>query len=54
VLDGFVSPQAARDLYGVVLDDDGTFDAIATGKLRAQRREEMLAPALASGNEQLR
>lgn len=34
VLDGYVSPEAARDVYGVVLDG-GAVDAVATAKLRA-------------------
>jgi N-methylhydantoinase B len=43
VRDGYVSPEAARDLYGVVLTPDGqagevSVDAAATGARRAQLR----------------
>ncbi|WP_299154490.1 hydantoinase B/oxoprolinase family protein [uncultured Tateyamaria sp.] len=34
VRQGLVTPEAARDLYGVVLQADGTVDADATGMLR--------------------
>jgi N-methylhydantoinase B len=34
VLDGLVSPEQARDLYGVVLFEDGTVDEDATRHLR--------------------
>ena len=34
---GFVSREAARRDYGVVIDNDGAFDAAATKKLRARR-----------------
>jgi N-methylhydantoinase B len=39
VRDGYVSREAARDAYGVVLDDDGRIDREATERLR-ERREE--------------
>ena len=42
VLDGYVSRDAARETYGVVLDDDDTVDVQATRELRAEadsRRE---------------
>jgi N-methylhydantoinase B len=34
----FISKAAARDLYGVVANDDGTLDAAATAALRAIKR----------------
>jgi N-methylhydantoinase B len=36
VLDGKVSVSAARELYGVVVDD-GAVDATATAQLRGER-----------------
>jgi N-methylhydantoinase B len=39
VRDGYVSRAAARDEYGVVLDDDGTVDREATERLRERERE---------------
>jgi N-methylhydantoinase B len=37
VLGGFVSPEAARSEYGVVLEDDRTIDVAATERLRGER-----------------
>jgi N-methylhydantoinase B len=37
VLGGFVSPEAARSEYGVVLGDDRTIDSAATERLRDER-----------------
>jgi N-methylhydantoinase B len=34
VREGYVSAQAARDLYGVVVDAQGQVDLVATGQLR--------------------
>jgi N-methylhydantoinase B len=43
VLNGFVSPDAARDIYGVVLSEDGNLlDPDATQELRATCRRERL------------
>jgi N-methylhydantoinase B len=39
VIDGYVSPVAAREEYGVVVSEDGDLDRAATEELRAQRRE---------------
>ena len=39
VLNGFVSPEAARDLYRVALAPDGAVDEAATRHLRQQTRE---------------
>lgn len=39
VADGYVSSQAARTLYGVVLADDGEADVAASEALRAEMRE---------------
>jgi N-methylhydantoinase B len=36
VVDGYVSPDAARSEYGVVVDDAGGLDAVATERLRAE------------------
>jgi len=36
---GFVSPASAREVYGVVLRDDGTFDSGATERLRREMRK---------------
>ncbi len=36
VRDGLVSPEAARDDYGVSLDDDGAVDSAATDKIRSR------------------
>jgi len=35
VANGFVTPDAARDLYAVAVDEDGVLDAAATERLRA-------------------
>ena len=34
VRDGLVSPDAARDLYGVVIGEDGAIDDAATARMR--------------------
>jgi N-methylhydantoinase B len=38
VMTGYVSPERARDGYGVVLDDDGAVDLAATERLRASMK----------------
>ncbi len=45
VADGYVSAEVARDIYGVVLADDGAADTDATAKARAELREERLGAA---------
>ena len=40
VLNGKVTAAAARDLYGVVLRDDGSVDDAATSELRGSRSGE--------------
>ncbi len=51
--DDLVSRAAARDVYGVVLADDGTVDAPATATLRARireaRRQDMTVGTLLEG-----
>jgi len=37
IIDGYVSPQAAREDYGVVITEDGELDRQATTKLREER-----------------
>ena len=45
VINGFVSQEAAHDVYGVVLSDDGlVVDISATEKRRATLRAERLNP----------
>ncbi len=39
VLDEFITVDAARDDYGVILKTDKTIDEAATASLRAQRRQ---------------
>jgi N-methylhydantoinase B len=39
VQDGYVSPQAAREVYGVVLDEAGIIDGDATSALREERKD---------------
>ncbi|WP_247730757.1 hydantoinase B/oxoprolinase family protein [Halovivax limisalsi] len=39
VIDGYVSPEGAREDYGVVVSADGELDREATEELRAERRE---------------
>jgi hypothetical protein len=41
VLGGVVSIGAAREDYGVVIDESGTVDAAATAALRARPRAEV-------------
>ena len=36
VTDGYIAPEAAAEVYGVVLDGDGLLDAAATDTLRAE------------------
>jgi N-methylhydantoinase B len=38
VRDGYVTPERAREDYGVVVDDGGEVDLPATATLRAARR----------------
>lgn len=45
VADGYVSSQAGRDLYGVVLGDDGTVDAEGTQAQRRAIREARIGGA---------
>jgi N-methylhydantoinase B len=52
VRDGVVSPRAARELYGVVVADDGRVDADATRSLRADLRERRGVTASVCDNEQ--
>jgi len=40
VIDEYVSPDDAREVYGVVLDAENNVDENATAKLRAKRRAE--------------
>ena len=45
VIEGVVSPQAARAIYGVVLSDDHEVDVDATARLRATLRERRVEGA---------
>jgi hypothetical protein len=45
VRDGYVSAEAGRDLYGVVLTSDGELDAAATEAQRAAIRERRIGHA---------
>lgn len=47
VADGLVSTRAAADVYGVVLDEAGAPDAVATGSRRQAIRQERQAAATA-------
>ena len=35
--DGYVSPEAARELYGVAVDADGALDEAETERLRGEK-----------------
>jgi N-methylhydantoinase B len=45
VTDGYISARAARDIYGVALDDSGQVDASATQSQRAALREARIGHA---------
>jgi N-methylhydantoinase B len=45
ILDEFISPEGGREIYGVVLDDDGNADADASEKKRAAIREARIGHA---------
>jgi N-methylhydantoinase B len=45
VYEGVVSPHAAREIYGVAVDDDAQVDAQATEQLRIRLRDERIVGA---------
>lgn len=51
IRDSLVSPQAAHDIYGVVLRDQGDLDSAATDQLRKELRQSRLDRANAPNGE---